>query len=126
MRNVDFMVDPQVHLEVRRLQGRLESTRPGELPFFDQPSSFRILVEHGEVAISTASMAAILNTYTFGYEGAPLSDVEISVHEGKLRQKGSLHKEPCACRSRWTASSACVRTASCSSTPPRSRPPASA
>src|SRR4029453_926683 len=84
--------DPQVRLEVRRLQGRLESTRPGELPFFDQPSSFRILVEHGEVAISTPSMAAILNTYTFGYEGAPFSDVEISVHEGKLRQKGSLHK----------------------------------
>jgi hypothetical protein len=92
MRQVDFVVDPQVRLEVRRLQGRLESTRTGQLPFFDQPASFRILVDRGEVAISTASMAALLNRYTFGYEGAPLSDLELSVHDGKLRQKGHLHK----------------------------------
>ena len=92
MRHVDFMVDPQVRLEVRRLQGRLEATKAGQLAYFDQPSSFRILVDRGEVAISTDSMAALLNRYTFGYEGAPLSDVELSVHEGKLRQKGHLHK----------------------------------
>ncbi len=92
MRQVHFVVDPQVRLEVRSLSGRLEPTREDEPAFFDEPESFRIAVERGEVAISTASMAALLNHYTFGYNGAPLRDLELSIHDGKLRQKGSLRK----------------------------------
>jgi hypothetical protein len=92
IRGVDFLVDPGIRLEVRELTGRLQPTASGELAFFDDPSSFRFAAERGEVAISTASMAALLNHYTFGYPGAPLSDLELEIHEGKLRQKGTLHK----------------------------------
>lgn len=92
IRGVDFLVDPGIRLEVRELSGRLQPTASGELAFFDDPSSFRFAAERGEVAISTASMAALLNHYTFGYPGAPLSDLELEIHDGKLRQKGTLHK----------------------------------
>jgi len=92
IRGVQFLVDPAIRLEVRQLTGRLQRTRGGDLPFFDDPSSFRFLAERGEVAISTASMAALLNHYTFAYEGAPLSDIELEVHDGKLRQRGKIHK----------------------------------
>jgi hypothetical protein len=92
IRGVQFLVDPAIRLEVRELTGRLQRTRDGDLPFFDDPTSFRFLAERGEVAISTASMAALLNHYTFGYQGAPLSDLELEVHDGKLRQRGKLHK----------------------------------
>jgi hypothetical protein len=92
MRDVHFVVDPEIRLEVRRLDGRLERTRDRESAFFDQPETFRILVGTGEVAISTASMAALLNHFTFRDEDAPLKNLELSIHDGKLRQKGSLRK----------------------------------
>ncbi len=37
-------------------------------------------------------MAAILNHFTFRDEDAPLKNLELSIHDGKLRQKGSLRK----------------------------------
>jgi hypothetical protein len=92
MRGVHFVIDPAVRLEVRLLSGHLEPTRNGELAFFDDPTSFRFAAERGEVAISTASMAALLNRYTFGYEGAPLADLALEIHDGKLRQRGRLRK----------------------------------
>src|SRR6476660_5311216 len=92
MRNVHFVVDPQVILEVRELHGRLAPTRKGAIPIFDDPKSFRIEIDRATTALSTASLGALLNRYTFNYPGAPLKNIEVSVHDGKLRQKGTLHK----------------------------------
>lgn len=92
MRNVSFVVDPQVILEVRELHGRLAPVRKGGLPIFDDPKSFRIEIDRATAALSTASLSALLNRYTFNYPGAPLKNMEVSVHDGKLRQKGTLHK----------------------------------
>jgi hypothetical protein len=92
MRNVHMVVDPAVILEVRELHGRLVAARKGGIPFFDDPKSFRIEIDRATTAISTASMSALLNRYTFAYPGAPLKNIELSVHDGKLRQKGTLHK----------------------------------
>jgi len=92
MRNVHMVVDPAVILEVRELHGRLAPARKGGIPFFDDPKSFRIEIDRATTAISTASMSALLNRYTFAYPGAPLRGLEISTHDGKLRQKGTLHK----------------------------------
>jgi hypothetical protein len=92
IRNVHMLVAPEVVLEVRELEGRLLPTRQGGLTIFDDPKSFSIAIDRATTAISTASMSALLNHYTFAYPGAPLRNIEVSTHDGKLRQKGTLHK----------------------------------
>ena len=57
IRNVHMMFDPEVVLEVREMDGRMQPTRHGEIPFFDDPTSFRIEIDSATTAISTASMA---------------------------------------------------------------------
>jgi hypothetical protein len=92
IRNVHMVFDPEVVLEVRELYGRMQPTRAGEIPFFDDPTSFRIEIDSATTAISTASMAALLNHYTFAYPGAPLKGLAIEARDGKLLQRGTLHK----------------------------------
>jgi hypothetical protein len=93
IRNVHMVFDPDVVLEVRELDGRMQPARDGEIPFFDDPTSFRIEVDSATTAISTASMASLLNHYTFAYPGAPLEGLTIEPRDGKLLQKGTLHKQ---------------------------------
>lgn len=92
VRNVYLMVSPEVTLEVRELYGRLVPIRKGQIPFFDDPRSFGIEISHATAAFSTASMTALLNGYTFAYPGAPLRQLQIEARDGKLWQKGILHK----------------------------------
>jgi hypothetical protein len=92
MRNVSMIVQPAVVFEVRELYGRLIPAHQGKIPAFDDPKSFGIGIDRATTAISTASMTALLNDYTFAYPGAPLRALTVSTHEGKLRQKGTLHK----------------------------------
>src|SRR5437016_11692103 len=92
IRNVNMLIAPEVVLEVRELEGRLLPTQKGGLAVFDDPKSFRIAIDRATTAISTASLSALLNGYTFAYAGAPLRKIEVSTQDGKLRQKGTLHK----------------------------------
>jgi len=92
VRNVHLMVSPDVTLEVRELYGRLVPIRKGQIPFFDDPGSFGIEISHATAAFSTASMTALLNGYTFAYPGAPLRQLQVEARDGKLWQKGILHK----------------------------------
>jgi hypothetical protein len=92
IQNVHMIALPGVILEVRSLSGRLAPTRRGAIPIFDDPRSFRIEIDRATTALSTASMSALLNRYTFAYPGAPLRDLALEVKDGKLRQKGILHK----------------------------------
>jgi hypothetical protein len=92
IRNVHLMVNPEVTLEVRELYGRLVPLRKGQIPVFDDPRSFGIEISHATAAFSTASMTALLNGYTFAYPGAPLRQLQVEARDGKLWQKGILHK----------------------------------
>jgi hypothetical protein len=93
MKGVDLRVDPAVVLEVRSMEGALVPTREGEPPWFDDPSSFTVEIERGEIAVSPQGLAAILNRYVFTGPKAPVEDVEIEIHEGKLRQSATLRKK---------------------------------
>jgi len=92
LKNVHMVVAPGVILEVRELHGQLQPAKRGGIPTFDDPRSFRIRVDRATTAISTASLAALLNGYTFAYPGAPLRGLSVEARGGKLRQKGTLHK----------------------------------
>jgi hypothetical protein len=90
--NVAFRLGPGIVLEVRHLQGALSSRRRDTPPVFDDVGSYALRIDAGEVAMTPASLTALLNARVFNYEGAPISDVDVSIEDGHLKQKGTLHK----------------------------------
>ena len=90
--NVNFYLAPDAVLEVRRLQGALLATSPGSPPSFDDLKSYTLRIDRGEVAMQPASLTAVLNRWVFNYDGTPISDVTVSIENGQLKQKGTLHK----------------------------------
>jgi hypothetical protein len=90
--NVNFHLAADVILEVRRLQGALVATRPGSPPSFDDLKSYTLRIDSGEVAMQPASLTAVLNRWVFNYNGTPITDVTVSIENGQLKQKGTLHK----------------------------------
>jgi hypothetical protein len=90
--NVNFHLAADAVLEVRRLQGALLPASPGSPPSFDDLKSYTLRVDSGEVAMHPKSLTAVLNKWVFNYEGSPLSDVTVSIENGQLKQKGTLHK----------------------------------
>ncbi len=92
MQNVLYHVDDRVTLRISHLRGALLPTKPDVPPWFDDPKSFSLAIDSGEVAIDPASLTALLNRYVFNYKGSPISDVKVTIEKGKLKQKGTLHK----------------------------------
>jgi hypothetical protein len=91
MRHVLYHVDDQVVLQIDYLRGALLPTTKAP-HWFDDPTSFRIAIDSGEVEISPASLTALLNRYVFAYKGTPLKDLTVSIEDGELTQHGTLHK----------------------------------
>jgi hypothetical protein len=91
MQNVDFYVDPQIPLRIRRLDGTIRSKTGGPV-LFDQKESFVIHVSSGEVALTGADLSLLLNKYVFNYRGSPLRNIKVTTSGSEIIQKGTLHK----------------------------------
>ena len=91
-RNAHLRMGDGIVLEVRHLEGALVSTKRGSVPVFDDLRSYSLNVTSGEVAMTPASLTRLLNQHVFAYEGAHLSDLELSIENGHVKQKGKLHK----------------------------------
>jgi hypothetical protein len=92
MRNVDLHITPQIELQVRHLRGRfvVVGARPG--PYLDDPSSYTVAVDTGEVAVDLPSLNAIVNR-ALERARSNVRRVEISVDDtGQIRQKGVVKK----------------------------------
>ena len=46
----------------------------------------------GDVGMDMTSLANLMNRHVFAYENAPLKDISVEIDEGKLKQKGKMHK----------------------------------
>jgi hypothetical protein len=93
MNGIDFRIDPEVVLEIRWLRGSLIPTKEGQAPWFDDPGSFVLEIDAGEIAVSPASMGALLNHYVFTGPEAPVKDVEIGIAGNHLLQAATLRKK---------------------------------
>lgn len=93
MKGVDFRIDPELVLEVRHLRGALEPTHAGKPPWFDDPGSFTVRIDQGEIAMTSASLAALMNHYLFAGPGAPVKDVTVQFRDGHLIQTSTLNKK---------------------------------
>lgn len=90
MRNVRLRAAPNIILHVASLRGRLVSDISGP-PVFDDQRSFHIDVDGAEMTLDAASVTALVND-VFAYDGSPLSDLEVQLHDGRVEQKGKLRK----------------------------------
>jgi hypothetical protein len=93
MKNVQLQAMPGVILEIRSLRGELEPIHEGDVPFFDDPSTFEIHIDSAEIAASPQSLERLMNDVTFNYPKAPLKDLHITIEDGKVRQSGRLEKK---------------------------------
>ena len=92
MKNVRLHADDGIVLDVAHLRGEMVSKVSGRPPVFDDQRSYVLRVHSAEVAMDMASLTNLMNHHVFNYEGAPLSDVEVEIDEGRLKLKAKLHK----------------------------------
>jgi hypothetical protein len=91
MRNVDFYVDPDVVLHIRRLEGTMRAKAGGPV-LFDDKRSFVFGLDEAEVGLTGPGLTALLNKYVFNYPGAPLSQLRVTLSGSELIQTGRLRK----------------------------------
>ena len=91
MKNIRLHVDDGIVLNVRHLRGEMVS-KARETPVFDDPRSYVLRVFTGDLGMDMASLTNLMNRHVFAYENAPLKDISVEIDEGKLKQKGKLHK----------------------------------
>lgn len=94
MANVKIRLDPELILNIRRLSGKLVRANKNVIPNFDDKLSYIIAVDSAEIAISTASMSHMMNTYVFGEPDAPLKNLRLSIVDGQIKQEGTIRKGP--------------------------------
>jgi hypothetical protein len=91
MRNVRLHVSDAAVLEVVWLHGHLRSTRPGQIPVFDDQTSFSMEIDDGEMSVDASSLTALVNQ-AFDYKGTSLTNLKVSFENGLLVQRGTLKK----------------------------------
>jgi hypothetical protein len=92
MRNVNFRIARDIVLEVRMLRGRLQQTKPDIPVTFDDAASFTVEIDSAQVAITAASLTALMNSYVLAYEGAPIKNIVVTIDGNRLIQRGTIHK----------------------------------
>ena len=92
MKNVNYRIARDIVLEVRALRGRLERTKADKPVTFDDSASFLVDIDTAQVALSTASLTALMNSYVLAYEGAPIKNFTMTIKGDRVVQKGKIHK----------------------------------
>jgi hypothetical protein len=92
MRNVHLHIADGVILDVSRLRGEMISRSNGP-PIFDDGESYVLAVDEGRMTLDMASLTRLLNDRVLAAANAPLKRVSVrATEDGKLQQKGRLHK----------------------------------
>lgn len=92
MRNVRLHMADGIVLEIATLRGEMLSTVRGRPPVFDDPSSYTLRLFQADVAMDMASLSNLMNHHVFAGKDSPLTDIEMEIDEGRLKQKAKLHK----------------------------------
>lgn len=91
MRNVDLHINRKNAMRVRSLRGQV-LTKPGAVAWLDDPASFRIRATSGVVALDGDAITSLLNEVAFNYPGAPITNLRVTIENGSVVQRGTLHK----------------------------------
>jgi hypothetical protein len=92
MRNVDLHVAPEIALQIRHLRGTFVAVGTRQAPVLDDPRSYSVTVDTGEVAVDLGSLNAIM-ARTLKEGRSNIRSLQISIDErGQLRQKGVVRR----------------------------------
>jgi hypothetical protein len=97
--DVDLHVFEEATVHVRRLEGVVVGSRPGQPIPLDDPAGYVIEVESGEAWIGYPDMSRVMNDYTFAFDGAPIGHLEMAREEDadeldRIELKGRLESGP--------------------------------
>jgi hypothetical protein len=92
MQAVNLHLDQYTVLEVRRLRGQMVPTRGDQPVTFDDATSFKLRLSSAEIAVSATALSDLLNHRVFNYPGSPLRDIRTKIENGRIEQKGTVHK----------------------------------
>lgn len=91
MRNVDLHLTSEISVHIRHLRGRFVAEGNRQIPYLDDPRSYSVTIDSGEVAVDLASLNAMMTRTLQGHSN--VSRLQISIDdEGRLRQKGVVKK----------------------------------
>lgn len=91
MRNVDLHLTDDVTVHIKHLRGRFVAEGARQVPYLDDPRSYSVTIDTGEVAVDLESMNALMTRALQGHSN--VSGIDVSVDdEGRLRQKGTVKK----------------------------------
>ena len=89
MRNVDLRVTPDITLHIRHLRGRFVARGTRQAPYLDDPRTYTVTVDTGEVAVDLDSLNALMTRTLRDHSNVRSLKVSID-KDGALRQKGSV------------------------------------
>ncbi|MGH7503113.1 MAG: hypothetical protein ACREL7_15415 [Longimicrobiales bacterium] len=90
MRNVFFHLPHDIELRIRSAVGTVRAASESQMILFDDPSSFVVRIDTGEVALSMEALGRLMNDWVFAYDGAPLRELRFEARGEGLRLRGKL------------------------------------
>jgi hypothetical protein len=92
MRNVHLHLTPDIGLHIRHLRGRFVAAGSRQAPYLDDPRSYSVTVDTGEVAVDLDSLNALM-TRALGQGHSNVRNLQTSIDgDGPLRQKGVVKR----------------------------------
>ena len=91
MRNVSLHLADGIVLDITALNGEFVSRSAAEPPIFDDPRSYTLRMKAGDVSMDAASLTTLLKQ-TLSRNPSPLSNVTLTIEEGRMQAKGTLKK----------------------------------
>lgn len=91
MRNVDLHLTPEITVHVHHLRGKFIPEGARQAPNLDDPRSYRVAIDTGEVAIDLDSLNALMTRTLKGHSNVRSLRVTFE-NDGRIRQQGSVSK----------------------------------
>jgi hypothetical protein len=89
MKNVDFRLTDEIVVHIASLRGELIADH-GDMPVFDDKSSFHLDIESGTMVISTTALTNDMNDFVFARPDAPFKKLSVTTQGNQLVLKGIL------------------------------------
>src|SRR5262245_56057992 len=89
MRRVDLHLTSDITLHIASLRGRFTAVGTRTAPYLDDPRSYSVTVDRGEVAVDLGSLNALMTRALVGHSNVRRIQVSIEA-DGPLRQKGTV------------------------------------
>lgn len=92
MRNVKFHIDQTISLNILSLRGEFFDKQEGKPLNFDDKRTFIVKVHDARIGLDGKALTDLLNHYVFDYQGTPLKDLRVEIHENRMVLHGIMHK----------------------------------